>query len=163
MKQAIWRRLGLVTYWLLLPLIYVYAIATKPRARVLLVHDSHALVVKNWLGAGSWALPGGGIEANETPAEAAIREVQEELGLTIEPSALRQLGEHISKEKGGLKSKYHLFGVELAERPTLTIKTDEIVGYKWASLTDPAVAQKGVSDTVKQSVETWFATQNLVS
>lgn len=163
MKQVIWRRLGLVAYWLLLPLIYIYAASTKPRARVLLVHDNHALVVKNWLGAGSWALPGGGIELNETPANAAIREVQEELGFAIETGALKHLGEHVSKEKGGLRSKYHLFAVELAERPTFIIKTDEIVDCEWIPLTDLMIAQKGVSDTVKQSVETWFAAQNLVS
>ena len=32
-----------------------------------------------------WMIPGGGIEANETPAECCIREVAEETGLIVKP------------------------------------------------------------------------------
>lgn len=163
MKRVIWRQLGLVAYWLLLPLIYVYAATTKPRARMLLIHDNHVLVVKNWLGAGNWALPGGGIEALEAPAEAAIREIKEELGFVIEPGALNDLGEHTATEKGGLKSKYFLFAVELLSKPELVLKTDEIVGCEWLPITDTMNSQKGVGNTVKQSVEVWMSRQNLVS
>lgn len=156
MKQRIWQYIGSTAYWILLPAIYVYATVTKPRARVLVVHDNHALVVKNWLGAGGWALPGGGIEAQESPAEAAIREVYEELGFLIEPGALKAQGQYSSTERGGLKAKYYLFSVELTKRPKLVIKKDEIVGHNWVALTDLTNTQKGVSNTVKQSVEVWL-------
>lgn len=155
MKQTLWKYIGVTGYWLLLPAIFVYATTTKPRSRVLLVHDNHVLVVKNWLGAGNWALPGGGIESGENPAEAAIREVKEELGFDIEPGALQPLGKHTATEKGGLRSKYFLFAVELLDRPPLEIKISEIVGHEWVSITSLMQAQKGVSNTVKQSVEVW--------
>jgi mutator protein MutT len=37
---------------------------------------------------GRWALPGGAIDPGEAPAQALIREVHEEVGLTVRPIAL---------------------------------------------------------------------------
>ncbi len=36
---------------------------------------------------GQWALPGGRLDAGETPARAALRELEEEVGLTLGPDA----------------------------------------------------------------------------
>ncbi|MGO4573883.1 NUDIX hydrolase [Microvirga sp. 2TAF3] len=38
---------------------------------------------------GYMSIPAGGLDANETILEAAIREAREEVGITLEPSALR--------------------------------------------------------------------------
>ncbi|RYF41409.1 MAG: CoA pyrophosphatase [Comamonadaceae bacterium] len=37
---------------------------------------------------GQWALPGGSMDAGETPEEAALRELQEEVGLQLPPGAV---------------------------------------------------------------------------
>lgn len=48
------------------------------------VHDAGriALVRNSW--SDGWVLPGGGIEAGESPKSAATREVEEETGLTVD-------------------------------------------------------------------------------
>lgn len=61
-------------------------------AVVLTDHDGRILVVRK-RGTSRYMLPGGKIEANETPAQAAVRELHEEVGAQLEPSELTYLGE----------------------------------------------------------------------
>lgn len=53
-----------------------------PRAQVIVVREGRVLMVQHRQdGIEWWCLPGGGIEPGETPAEAAIRELEEECNL----------------------------------------------------------------------------------
>jgi 8-oxo-dGTP diphosphatase len=58
------------------------------------LHDEHGrvLVVRK-RGTLRYMLPGGKIESGETPAEAAVRELREEVGAELDPSLLVLLGE----------------------------------------------------------------------
>jgi 8-oxo-dGTP diphosphatase len=51
---------------------------------------------------GVWDLPGGGREAGETPLDCALREVEEEFGLTIDPGHVRRLTRYASSTPEGL-------------------------------------------------------------
>jgi 8-oxo-dGTP diphosphatase len=60
----------------------VGAIVEDGQGRLLLIKRGHEP------GAGLWSLPGGRIERGETDAEALVREMFEETGLTVQPGRL---------------------------------------------------------------------------
>lgn len=157
-----WELLGRALYWLTLPLIVVYARFSKPRTRVLLLHDGKVLVVKNWLGSGGWSLPGGGMHADELPNNAAIREVNEELGVVLRASDLIELGGHVSKESKLLRSKYFLFAAKLEQEPKISLQKLEIMDSAWVGLAEVKTASGRFSATVRDSLTTWNKTQNLL-
>jgi ADP-ribose pyrophosphatase YjhB (NUDIX family) len=60
-----------------------YALVVDASRRILLVR-----IAPGYPAAGKWTLPGGGLRFGEDPADAALRELTEETGLTAEISAL---------------------------------------------------------------------------
>ena len=50
--------------------------------------------------AGQWALPGGRIDEGETPEEAAVRELQEEVGLTVDTNQILEKLDDYSTRSG---------------------------------------------------------------
>ncbi len=58
------------------------AVIKDERGRLLLIKRGHEP------GAGLWSPPGGRIEPGETDADALVREMLEETGLTVEPGRL---------------------------------------------------------------------------
>lgn len=95
------------------------SVALIDRGKVLLVQRARA----PWLGL--WSLPGGRLEAGETPEQCAIREVREETGLSI--YALRPI---IQLELGGTsKFLLQVFATEAFEGEI--VAADEISGHRW--------------------------------
>lgn len=68
----------------------------------IVVHGDRVLMVRRRISEGElmWQFPAGGIEAGETPEEAAARETAEETGLTVEP--VKTLGDRVHPKTGRL-------------------------------------------------------------
>lgn len=71
-----------------------------PVSTAIIVHDGRVLMARRRQQEGKllWAFPGGGIEAGETPEQAAVREVAEEVGLEVE--AVGVLGDRVHPQSG---------------------------------------------------------------
>ncbi len=63
-------------------------VTPKVDVRGFVLHQSRVLLVRELLDGGRWTLPGGWADVNQTPAEAAAREVLEEAGYRVRPVRL---------------------------------------------------------------------------
>ena len=78
--------------------------------RIILVHNNKVALVRHWYQP-LWVFPGGGIKKHEIPEQAAIRELKEELGITI--NQLDYLLGVYSNNKQGKKDTVYCFVVQL--------------------------------------------------
>ena len=64
---------------------------------------------------------GGAAERNETPVQCALREVEEETGLRLDPAALRFLGETSKLDRAGNRTACVFFLLEGVDPATLRV------------------------------------------
>jgi len=57
--------------------------AIKPGVAVIIIDDQQRVLLQKRADVGLWCIPSGNVEPGETIAEAAIREIKEEMNLTI--------------------------------------------------------------------------------
>jgi 8-oxo-dGTP pyrophosphatase MutT (NUDIX family) len=75
-----------------------------------------------------YGVPAGMIGRGETPADAAARELREEVGIQVSPDALRHAGSALSREYGN-EDHLHFFELRLDVEPAVRVDGREIV---WA-------------------------------
>jgi 8-oxo-dGTP diphosphatase len=93
-----------------------------------IVQDGRLLMVRRRLrdGAPEWTGPSGNVEPGETPEQAAVREVQEEVGLTVE--VMRRLGERVHPATG--RHLIYLVCRVVAGEPTV-VDREEVTAVEW--------------------------------
>jgi len=107
--------------------------ATPDGLRILVIFDQY----------GQWTFPKGHLEAGETSAEAAIREVYEETGIQGELGALVQTIYYDVVKKGRTLPKQVDFFVMHTTQTTVTLQASEgISDYRWV---DAATAHELLS------------------
>jgi 8-oxo-dGTP pyrophosphatase MutT (NUDIX family) len=119
--------------------------------RVLLIDDTcRVLLIENNVDVGAdathWITPGGGTDPGETPAQAAARELYEELGVQVDlPSDARP--DHSDRERftfngGTYDQTNHYFlvrlppGTPVAARGVDDIERSVLVGERWWTLAE---------------------------
>lgn len=92
--------LGRIIYYLAWPLAWLLARNTR-RSRVLIICKNEILLTKSFISPSNrWSLPGGGVKKSEADKVCASRELREELGIVVDPTNLRELGEIADKDHG---------------------------------------------------------------
>ncbi|GAA3689414.1 hypothetical protein GCM10022204_00120 [Microlunatus aurantiacus] len=117
-------------------------------AAAVIVRDGRVLLIRRRLREGAllWALPSGGVEAGEAPADAARRESLEEVGLSVTP--VESLGERVHPITG---RRMHYFACTPDDGTPEVRDTDEIAELAWVSRSQVSeLVPGGFFDKVEQ-------------
>jgi len=101
-------------------------------AGILLENENGELLIVKANYKDYWTLPGGVIDAGEMPLQAAIREVREEVGVSVDPAAL-SFG-WIASRRGPVEFTYQfVFKALLPRDSTVVLQESEIDEYAFVS------------------------------
>jgi ADP-ribose pyrophosphatase YjhB (NUDIX family) len=117
-----------------------YAIVRDERDRLLLCH------VHPSMGVGDvWTLPGGGLEFGEAPADAVLRELEEETGFVGEVDHLVEVDDRLYTNEGG--DRMHAIRIVYAVRLVGGSLRDEVDGStdtcRWMAADEAATLRLG--------------------
>jgi 8-oxo-dGTP pyrophosphatase MutT (NUDIX family) len=137
---------------LTLPFYQLYWRVTKPettRVRVLLVCGDQILLVKH-LGKKYWNIPSGEVEQGESLYEALVRELKEELGISV-CTITKKLGTYRQTTKSR-NDVVHVFVATVPQKTPIHLEW-EIVAARWYGLTNlPIPVQPGARRRIQEYI-----------
>jgi ADP-ribose pyrophosphatase YjhB (NUDIX family) len=95
--------------------------------KCVITDGGHVLLVRHTYGPRGWDLPGGTVKRGEAPVDAASREMNEELGVSIQD--WRPIGQ-LELNVDHRRDRLHCFQAELRD-PTLEIAQGELAEAGW--------------------------------
>lgn len=98
--------------------------------RIILIRDGQVLLVRHWYAPPVWTLPGGGVNIDEDPQLAAMRETREETGLQVK-SIRSTIGTYVNKFENDTVRVFYTDDFEGSLKEGLDI---EIMTRKWFTL-----------------------------
>jgi len=134
--------IGTIIFFCAWPAFFVYFKRGYGRTRVIIAHEGKVLVMKQWISAGKWSFPGGGLHRGEDAADGAAREVKEETSLQLDARQLRQVGTGTFRSYG-LSYDFYVFttGVGSANVRAQRIEVSELTWVYPEELTPENASQ----------------------
>jgi 8-oxo-dGTP pyrophosphatase MutT (NUDIX family) len=151
--KNLWAKIGQVAFWCAWPALWVY-LRIGHRTRVIIHVDGKVLVLKNWLGDGKWALPGGGLHRGEDSAAGALRETYEETGIKLTSQQLALAGTFDYRDKG-FRFRYDLYSAELPSVPPTRKQRGEVLTIAWLSPAE--LTERNANREVVKVLQVWSA------
>jgi len=108
----------------------VYRFVFRPRTfgvKCVVAHEGRWLLIRNTYGPGYWTLPGGGVRRRESPMEAAVREVAEEVGVRLRE--VESIGSYFSRRHYSRDTVYCFRAA--VDSPAHEIDRKEILEAAW--------------------------------
>ncbi len=108
-----------------------------------------------------WGIPGGKLEISEQPIDALVREIKEELGLSVKKSEIEFLHSTSMKNKCDGSYQLYIYFLKLDTLPLITINQLEHLNYQWTTLENfssyPLLFCQGIAfDLVKKKLNNKF-------
>jgi 8-oxo-dGTP pyrophosphatase MutT (NUDIX family) len=113
-----------------------YWFLVRPHTRgvkVLIECDNEYIFIRHTYGNSTiWTLPGGGVRRGEQDKDAVVREVNEELGISVPAKNLKYLGSYTST-KEYKHDHVKCFKMTIETKPEILRDHGEIAEWKWFS------------------------------
>jgi len=138
--------IGTIVFFCAWPAFWVYFRRGYGRTRVVLQHEGKVLIMKQWISAGKWGFPGGGLLRGEDRADGAARELLEETSLQLDPRQLQQVGTGTYRSYG-LSFDFYVFVAKVGSS-NVRAQRIEVSELTWA-YPDELTPQNASPDTLQ--------------